>query len=77
MLKKTRYVLSYRGLNFEIDVYPQWHKTAVMEVELPREDAGLELPPEIEVIREITGKREYSNHSMSRSFPDEPLSTEE
>ena len=76
-IKKTRYVLPYRGLNFEIDVYPQWRKTAVMEVELPREDSGLELPPEIEVIREITGERMYSNHAMSRSFPDEPLSAEE
>lgn len=68
-LKKTRYVLPYRGFDFEIDIYPFWDDRAVMEVELPGEDAQFELPPEISVIKEITSDARYKNHALSRCIP--------
>ena len=73
---KTRYVMPYRGYDFEIDVYPEWEHIAVMEVEMESADASPELPPIISVIREVSGERRFSNHSLSREFPDEASAAE-
>ena len=42
-----------------------------MEVELESEDERMELPEFIRVIKDVTGLRDYSNHSMAHSFPAE------
>lgn len=70
-IKKTRHSFSFRGQVFEIDVYPEWERCAVMEAELEDATAPLDIPNEISVISEVTGKKEYSNASMSRLFPPE------
>lgn len=71
IIKKTRYVMPYRGFVFEIDIYPEWTGIAVMEVELDDENDDVALPPEINVIREVSGDRSLSNHALSRHFPTE------
>lgn len=77
-VRKTRYLLPYRDHVFEIDVYPQWRRFAVMEVELPGEDAVFEVPPQICVLREVSGERRFSNHSLSRRMiPEEELGFED
>ena len=68
---KTRYVLPYRGHDFEIDVYSEWRGVAVMEVELADEDEEFDIPPAIEVVKEVSGDRSLSNHSLSRRMPEE------
>ncbi len=68
---KKRYVLPYRGYDFEIDVYPFWQETAVMEVELPSENAEFELPPEIIVVCDVTADPRYKNHAIARKCPPE------
>lgn len=68
-LEKIRHTVEYDGKIFEIDEYPFWHRTAVMEVELASEDERIELPPFLQVVREVTGLKEYSNHSMSKRVP--------
>ena len=70
-VNKVRYTFPYCGHTFEIDVYPQWKKSSIMEVELETEDENVELPPFVKIVREVTGNREYSNASMSKSFPKE------
>ncbi len=75
-ITKKRYVMPYRGYDFEIDVYPEWEHIAVMEVEMEREDAEPELPPAIRIIREVSGERRFSNHSLSKRFPDEASAAE-
>ena len=70
-IKKTRHTFRYRGFTIEIDVYPEWENTAVLEVELATEEVSPELPSFIRVIREVTGNKAYSNAALSRSFPDE------
>ena len=72
-LYKTRHVFVYADHVIEIDVYPEWRETAVMEIELSSRDEKIELPAYIRVIREVTGMREYSNAAMSERFPDEIL----
>ena len=66
---KTRHTFTYRGQLFEIDVYPNWQTCAIMETELPSEDTEVEIPTFINIIKEVTGIKAYSNASMSRVFP--------
>ncbi len=70
-LFKIRRTVDYRGFVLELDFYEKWLRTCVMEIELPGEEVSLALPDFIEVVRDVTGMREYSNHSMSRAFPEE------
>ena len=70
-IEKTRYTFPYRGHVVEIDVYPEWKRTAILETELPTRDEVAELPAFIKVIREVSGIKGYSNAAMSRSFPPE------
>ena len=70
-LSKTRHTFNYLGQIFEIDIYPNWTRTCIMETELPSRDAVVEMPSLIHIIREVTGDKKYSNASMSRSFPQE------
>ena len=68
---KTRHTFDYLGQTFEIDVYPEWERTAVMETELPSRDTEVEMPDFIHIAVEVTGDKRYSNAAMSRKFPDE------
>lgn len=65
-LYKTRYCLPYRGQLFEIDVYPFWADRAIMEIELEDEAQPVELPPDIEMIEEVSSDRRYSNAALAR-----------
>lgn len=70
-LRKTRHTFSYGNHTVEIDVYPEWENTAVLEVELRGRDELVILPDFIEIIKEVTGDKRYSNAQMSRAFPEE------
>lgn len=70
-LKKTRYSFLYDGKTVEIDVYPEWQRSCILEVELASRDDEIRLPAFINVIAEVTGDKRYSNASMSKSFPKE------
>ena len=68
---KTRHTFDYLGQTFEIDVYPEWERTCVMETELTSRDTEVKMPDFIRIIAEVTGDKRYSNAAMSRSFPEE------
>lgn len=70
---KTRHTFVFLGQLFEIDIYPEWQNTAIMETELPSRETQIEIPPFLEIIREVTGIKAYSNAGMSRGFPDEEM----
>ena len=70
-IEKTRHTFLYEGRTFEIDIYPPWQKTAVMEVELPSRETEVVMPDFIEIIAEVTADRKYKNFAMSVSFPKE------
>ncbi|MBE6558354.1 MAG: CYTH domain-containing protein [Ruminococcaceae bacterium] len=65
-LHKTRYCIPYEGLLIEIDIYPFWRDQAIAEVELKSEDAPVAFPPEIKVIREVTGEKAYKNAELAK-----------
>lgn len=70
-VEKIRYTFSFSGQTFEIDVYPEWKNTAIMETELTSREATVTMPTFVEIVREVTGNKAYSNAAMSRQFPDE------
>ena len=70
-ITKTRHTFDYLGQTFEIDVYPEWERTCIMETELPSRDTEVKMPDFIRIIAEVTGDKRYSNAAMSRSFPEE------
>lgn len=65
-IRKSRYCLTYRGQYFEIDVYPFWKDQAIAEIELSDENAKIEFPKEIKVIKEVTDDEKYKNASLAR-----------
>ena len=70
-IEKTRITFRHGGRLFEVDVYPEWERSCIMEVELPSEDAPVDFPPFIRIIKEVTGDKRYSNFGMARTFPEE------
>ena len=70
---KTRHTFAYSNQLFEIDVYPEWEHTCIMETELETRDTEVKMPDFIHIIAEVTGDKRYSNASMSRKFPEESI----
>ena len=68
---KTRCAFEYAGQVFEIDIYPEWKKSAIMETELESREKTVEFPPFVSIIAEVSGDARYSNSGMARSFPKE------
>ena len=69
---KTRYAFVLDGQSYEVDVYPFWERTAVLETELQSEDEHPPIPPFLTLIREVTGDKNYSNRGIARRIPPEP-----
>ena len=70
---KTRHTFSYLGQTFEVDIYPAWKNSCIMETELRDQSEVVAMPPFIKILREVTGEKAYSNASMAKSFPEETL----
>ena len=70
---KTRFCLSYENQLFEIDIYPFWTDRAIMEIELEDEAQTVKFPPMIEILREVTGDKRYTNASIARAIPEESI----
>ena len=66
-LRKTRYTLNYDGQVFQLDVYPCWQDQAVVKIELDAEDAAVRLPPELTLLREVTGEPAYKDHALAQA----------
>lgn len=71
-LSKTRYAFPIGGQVYEVDVYPFWTRTAVLETELTDAALRAQIPPFLSVIRELTGERAYTNRNLARRIPPEP-----
>ena len=70
-LTKTRRVIRVGEVDFEIDEYPEWSRTCIMETELKSRDEQVEMPEFIRVVAEVSGVKAYTNASMSARFPKE------
>lgn len=65
-VRKTKYRFTLDDRRFEIDIYPFSDDRAIMFVYFNGEDVGA-LPPEIEVIKDVTGDLQYKNRSLAKS----------
>ena len=70
-ITKERITFPYKSHSIEIDIYPEWKNTAIMEIELKSREEKVEIPCFIKIIKEVTGERKYTNAAMSESFPKE------
>ena len=66
-----RYCLTENSRYYEIDVFPEWKKQAILEVELRSENEEVVFPEEVQVIREVTSDRRYLNHALAVDMPEE------
>ena len=70
-IEKTRYCIPYAGQLLEIDLFPFWDDRAYLEIELKDESQSLSLPPELEIIREVTDDPRYTNSALAKSIPED------
>lgn len=63
---KTKYRFVYEGTPLEIDVYPFCNDRAVMRAALPVGSPLPALPPQLTVLREVTGEPAYKNRQLAR-----------
>lgn len=68
VIRKTRWCLPSGDHTAEVDIYPFWQSTAVVEVELGSEKEDFELPAVLSVIREVTGETRFLNRDMAREL---------
>ncbi|MBQ3904760.1 MAG: hypothetical protein II744_07260 [Eubacterium sp.] len=64
-INKKRYCFLYKGQFFELDIYDFWDDRATLELELKSIDEKYELPPEIEVIKDVTNDKRYKNNKLA------------
>ena len=65
---KTRYCIPFEGKLFELDVFPFWNDRAFLEIELESEDETFNIPPFIEVIKEVTNDVRYRNSALAKEI---------
>ena len=71
-IEKRRISIPWEGLLAEIDIYPFWQRTAILEVELPSEDVPFSPPPFVSLLAEVTDDVRYKNVRLAKSIPPEP-----
>ncbi len=70
VIHKTRWCVPVGDLVAEIDVFEGFTQYAYCEVELPSPQTPYELPSFLQVIREVTEDRRFTNAAISRDgFP--------
>ena len=70
-ITKDRYVFTYQGQCFELDIYPDWEHEAILEIELESEGQKVTLPEWIEVIKEVTDDPKYKNANLAKQVVSE------
>ena len=64
---KVKYRFNRDSQRFEIDVYPFSAERAVMFAYAGSDEANVTIPPEITILREVTGVPEYKNKTLART----------
>lgn len=65
-LEKTRFVFDYNDQTFELDVFKGGLKgLAILEIELKNKKDKVELPPFLNIIKEVTQDERYTNYSLA------------
>lgn len=70
-LRKTRFCMTYNKQSLKIDLYPFWKKQAMVQLHMRGADVPVDFPPQLRLIREVTGVKAYKNSSMAVVIPEE------
>ena len=70
-LRKTRFCMTYGKQSLKIDLYPFWKNQAMVQLHMRDKDEPVDFPPELKLIREVTGVKEYKNSSLALKIPEE------
>lgn len=70
-IRKRRWRMPYMGHVLEVDVYPFWNRTAVLEVEFSSESDVADIPEWIHVLKDVTGDVRFKNVFLAREVPSE------
>ncbi len=65
-VSKRRFCFIYNGRYCTVDTYPTNPDSAILDVQLNDKDEQVDLPPEIKVIKEVTGDANYQGHMISK-----------
>ncbi len=65
-VEKIRRVFVFKGQTFEVDSYAFSNELCVCETELESEEMRAEFPQEITIVREVSGDKHFSNHSIAK-----------
>lgn len=69
VIYKDRYCLEYMEQLLEIDIFPFYSDRAFLEIELEDEGQAVHLPDWVEVIKEVTSDRRYTNAALGLEVP--------
>ena len=67
-VRKRRFCFVYNGHYCTVDTYPTNANCAILDVQLNDKEEQVDLPPEIRVIKEVTGDVNYQGHMISKSL---------
>lgn len=70
-IRKCRWRIPHAGHVLEVDVYPFWERTAVLEIEFQDENESAEIPAWITILKDVTADHRYKNVSLAREVPPE------
>lgn len=65
-IRKDRYCFIYGSQYFKLDIYPDWVKEAILEIELTDEKQSVDIPDWVELIREVTDDPVYKNKNLAK-----------
>ena len=71
VIRKTRFRIPDGAHVWEVDLFPFWTDRAILEIELAAENERFELPPFVELIREVTKDKRYTNRAMAKTVPED------
>ena len=64
-IRKTRYCFVHNNQYFEMDIYPFSSEYAILEIELSKVDAKIDLP-NVDIVKEVTDDENFSNATLAK-----------
>ena len=65
-VRKTKYTFRFEDRRFQLDVYPFAADKAILRIAGSKDETDLPLPPEITILREVTGDKAYKNSVLAK-----------
>lgn len=72
-ISKVRYVFTYKGFTYEVDVFPFWNDRAFMECEVDSEDTEIPVPPCVKIIKDVSNDKRYRNSYLAQVITTEEI----